>query len=204
MKTKIVIRNNLANLIKLAYYITDWELFKKPNSTAIRESVVKDILSVDPKKWFHPKLPNGETNPYCGTIEKDENGKDVMKGIDFNIYKYEHPDLKYKIDDVPLATCKEGEYKNVTKKDCQIIRDVLYTSQDNSVSYINLKLVNNPWYILYYKSKCYHSLFYFLLALSLLLYFFTKITLLIIGLLGVGWLIKMILDKFSDRGNMSV
>ena len=73
----------MRKLTKLLFFITDWELFKKPNSMDIREQVVKDILSVDPTKWFHPKLPNGEVNSYCGTIEKDENGKDVMKGIDF-------------------------------------------------------------------------------------------------------------------------
>ncbi|MEK6881023.1 MAG: hypothetical protein AABY22_15500 [Nanoarchaeota archaeon] len=46
----------MRTLIKLLLLATDWELFKKPNSMDIREQVVKDILSVDAGKWFHPNL----------------------------------------------------------------------------------------------------------------------------------------------------
>lgn len=167
---------------KLLLLLTDWELFKKPQSTKIRENTVKDILSVDSAKWFHPKLPDGKTNPYWGTIEIID-GKQVCKEGTVDLYVYEHPNLNYRITDVPLGTCKEGEFKNVTEKDCRIIRDILYTHKDNTISYINLKLASNPWYILYCKSGWDYRLFIFLLVLGLLLYFFTKATLVIIGLL---------------------
>lgn len=168
---------------KLLLLLTDWELLKKPKSTQIRENTVKDILSVDGKKWFHPKLPDGKTNPFWGTIEIID-GKEVCKEGTVDLYIYEHPDLNYRIADVPLMTCKEGEFKNVTDKDCKIIRDVLYSSHDDRPSTkINLKLANNFWYILYRKSKYWHSLFIFLLALGLSFYFFTKITIAVIGLL---------------------
>lgn len=133
---------------KLLLLLTDWELFKKPLSTQIRENTVNDILSVDGKKWFHPKLPDGKTNGW-GTVETI-NGKQVYKEGTVDLYVYEHPNLNYRISDFPLATCKEGEFKNVTEKDCNIIRNVLYASHDKTFSF-NLKLANNFWYILYHK-----------------------------------------------------
>lgn len=120
----------MKKLIKLLRLIVDWDLLKKPLSTEIRKSVVKDILSVDGKKWFHPKLPDGQTNPHWGTIETI-NGNEICKPGEVDLNVYEHPDLDYKIKDYPLATCKEGEFKNVTDKDCQIIRNALYASMDN-------------------------------------------------------------------------
>ena len=166
---------------KLLLLLTDWELFKKAQSTKIRENTVKDIISVDGTKWFHPKLPDGKTNPFWGTMEIVD-GKQIFKEGDVDLYVYEHPDLNYRIIDVPLGTCKEGEFKNVTEKDCKIIRDVLYTSHHKTVSYINLEFANNFWYILYHKSKYWHSLFILSLVLGLLFYFCTKITIAIIGL----------------------
>jgi hypothetical protein len=113
----------------LLLFLTDWELFTKPHSTKIREQVIKDILSVDGKKWFHPKLPDGEFAQGWGTIEVID-GKQIIKPGDVNLYVWEHPDLNYKIEDYPLGTCKAGEWKNVTEKDCLRIRDALYRAKN--------------------------------------------------------------------------
>jgi hypothetical protein len=111
---------------KLLLILIDWELINKPKSTEIRESVVKDILNVDPKKWFNPKLPNGETNKSWGTKEKDINGKEICKDGTVDLFTYKHPDLNYSIKDYPLLTYKEGELDSLTKRDCYIIREVFY------------------------------------------------------------------------------
>ena len=172
----------MKTLKQLLLLLTDRELFKKPRSTNIREQTVKDILSVDGKKWFHPKLPNGQTSPHWGTIEIID-GKEISKPGDVDLFIYEHPDLNYRISDCPLGSCKEGEFENVTEKDCEIIGSVLYASRDKTVSFINLTLTNKLWYILYYKSKNACLFFIFLLVLCLLLYFFTKVTIVAIGFL---------------------
>lgn len=142
---------------KIIEFLIDWELFKKPSSTKLRNEIISDILSVDPKKWFHPNLPNGETNPYWGTFEIKE-GKEVFSPGKLDLFTFNHPNLNYEIKVYPLICCKAGEFENITKKDCSIIRDVLYTSKDKSVNYINLNLCNNFWYIIYKKTEFYHSL----------------------------------------------
>lgn len=74
----------MKKLIKLLSLLTDWGLFKKPLSTKIRENIVKDILSVDGSKWFHPKLPNRKTCSFWGTTE-------IVDGE--IVYKYGDVDL---------------------------------------------------------------------------------------------------------------
>jgi hypothetical protein len=119
---------------KILLYLTDWELFSKPKSTEIRESVINDILRVDPKKWFHPKLPNGETCKYWGTIEKDADGKDICKEGTVDLFTNQHPDLDYLIKDYPMKTYKDGELHNLTEKDCRLIREAFY----REVTYVSL------------------------------------------------------------------
>ena len=97
----------MEKLLKLFLLATDWELFRKPFSTEIRDGVIKDILSVDSTKWFHPKLPDGKTDPNWGTRETID-GKLVYKQGTIDLYIYAHPDLTYRISDYPLGTCKEG------------------------------------------------------------------------------------------------
>ena len=159
--------------MKILNYLIDWQLFKKPKSTQITSSVINDILSVDATKWFHPKITDRRT-VYWGTVE-NINGKDVYKNGDTDLYVYEHPDLSYKIADFPSATCKQGEFKNVTEKDCEVIRRVLYTSLDKTTVYINLGLISNPWYVLYVKSKHWHSLVIILLIIGLAAVFAQKL-----------------------------
>lgn len=132
---------------------------KKPNSIKIREQVLKDILSVDPSKWFHPKLPNGEVNMTWGTIEVID-GKEVHKPGDVDLYVYKHPDLNYNISDYPLGTCKEGEFNNVTKKDCGIIRDALYWSRGRTTySNCDPKNLLNPNFIRKERAKEFLDIF---------------------------------------------
>ena len=165
---------------KLSLLITDWELSKKPFSTEIRENLVKDILRVDPAKWFHPKLPDGEVNLFCGEWHKDENDNAVFQGIDYDIYKYKHPNLAYAIDDYPLSTCKHGDFCNTTRKDREIIRSVFYGIKDKSSQKIfgepNPKRFASLWYILYYKLKEYLFVLSLLPIIGLAFYCYPAIT----------------------------
>lgn len=165
----------MRKLINLFLYFSDWELLKKPFSTEIRESVVKDILSVDGEKWFHPQLPDGKTNPFFGSIEIIE-GKTVFKEGTVDLCVYEHPNLQYRIIDFPLGTCKEGEFKNVTGKDCEIIRNVLYGAKDferRRSFWQGPNLFLSTSYILFYRSIR-SSLFVSVVILSFLAYLYFK------------------------------
>lgn len=196
----------MKNLTKLLFFATDWELFKKPNSIDIREQVVQDTVSVDSTKWYHPKLPDGKTNLCWGTIETID-GKQVCKEGTVDLYVYEHPDLKYRISDFPLATCKEGEFKNVTQKDCEIIRNVLYARdrKEKDSFYPNPKLFTNSWYILFHRLKYYSFLFIILPILVSLLYFYPKILLASVAILlfvcGVGYAFEQCIKEVKHIWN---
>lgn len=116
-------------ITKTLLYLSDRELFKKPESPFLRQFVISDILRVDPAKWYHPKLPNGETTPYWGTIETVD-GKQVFKNGDLDLYTYKHPDLKYDLKHYPLGTYPDGYGDKLTQKDMGLIADAFYSRKD--------------------------------------------------------------------------
>lgn len=120
------------SLTKFLLYLSDWELFKKPQSSAIRASIINDILRVDSTKWYHPKLPNGETSLHWGTIETI-NGKQIFKNGDLDLYTYKHPDIPYDLKHCSSWTYRDGDEENLTEKDMRLIAEAFYSRKNKRI-----------------------------------------------------------------------
>lgn len=128
-------------LLNLLLKLTDRELFKKPQSTKIREQVVSDIMRVDPSKWYNPPLPDGQVAKGWGTIKYNDDGTTSYEPGKFDLYTEKHPDLDYAIKNYPSCTYKEGELDNLTGKDMEVIRAAKYS-------------INTPhWYVGQFESS---------------------------------------------------